>query len=175
MSPYAFYQFWLNQGDAEVGGLLRVFTFLSRAEIEVLEAEHADKPFLRAAQRRLAAEVTTLVHGADATHRIEEASAALFSGEPLGHVDADVLVEALGTARPLVAHSSGQSLTDLFVESGLVQSRSEARRAFAEGGAYVNNERAEDPDYVPTGADFVGGRVLVLRRGKKNFAGVSAP
>jgi tyrosyl-tRNA synthetase len=175
MSPYAFYQFWLNQGDAEVGGLLRVFTFLSREEIEALEAEHTDRPFLRAAQRRLAAEVTTLVHGADQTRRIEEASAALFGGEPLQHVDAEVLIHALETARPLVTDAGGMSLTDLFVEAGLVQSRSEARRAFAEGGAYLNNERAEDPDYVPTDGDFVGGRVLVLRRGKKNFAGVSAP
>jgi tyrosyl-tRNA synthetase len=174
MSPYAFYQFWLNQGDAEVGGLLRVFTFLSRDEIEALEAEHAEKPFLRAAQRRLAAEVTTLVHGADLTRRIEEASAALFSGEPLDGVDAEVLVHALETARPLVAGAAGKTLTDLFVESGLVQSRGEARRAFAEGGAYVNNERADDPDYVPTEADFLDGRVLVLRRGKKSFAGVSA-
>ncbi|HEX5086924.1 MAG TPA: tyrosine--tRNA ligase [Nocardioides sp.] len=173
MSPYAFYQFWLNQGDAEVGGLLRVFTFLSREEIEALEAEHSEKPFLRAAQRRLAAEVTSLVHGADETRRIEEASAALFGGEPLGDVDAGVLVHALETARPLVAGAAGKTLTDLFVESGLVQSRSEARRAFAEGGAYLNNERVDDPDYVPTDADFLGGRVLVLRRGKKNFAGVS--
>jgi tyrosyl-tRNA synthetase len=173
MSPYAFYQFWLNQGDAEVGGLLRVFTFLSREEIEALETEHAEKPYLRAAQRRLAAEVTTLVHGADQTRRIEEASAALFGGEPLQHVDAEVLVHALETARPLITDTGGKSLTDLFVEAGLVQSRSEARRAFAEGGAYLNNERAEDPDYVPTDADFLGGRVMVLRRGKKSFAGVS--
>jgi tyrosyl-tRNA synthetase len=175
MSPYAFYQFWLNQGDAEVGGLLRVFTFLSREEIEALEAEHAERPFLRAAQRRLATEVTTLVHGAEQTRRIEEASAALFGGEPLGDVDAGVLVQALETARPLVTGAAGKTLTDLFVESGLVQSRSEARRAFAEGGAYLNNERADDPDYVPTATDFLDGRVLVLRRGKKNFAGVSAP
>jgi tyrosyl-tRNA synthetase len=173
MSPYTFYQWWLNQGDDEVGSLLRVFTFLSREEIEALEAEHAEKPFLRAAQRRLATEVTTLVHGAEQTRRIEEASAALFGGEPLQHVDAEVLVHALETARPLVTDAGGKSLTDLFVEAGLVQSRSEARRAFAEGGAYLNNQRAEDPDYVPTATDFVGGRVLVLRRGKKNFAGVS--
>ena len=174
MSPYAFYQFWLNQGDAEVGQLLRVFTFLSREEIEALEAEHAEQPHRRAAQRRLAAEVTTLVHGADRTRDIEEASAALFGGQPLGDVDAGVLVDALATARPLVTGAAGKTLTDLLVESGLVQSRSEARRAVAEGGAYVNNERVEDPDHVPADADFLGGRVLVLRRGKKNFAGVVA-
>ncbi len=174
MSPYAFYQFWLNQGDTEVGGLLRVFTFLPRAEIEALEAQHAEKPFLRSAQRTLAAHVTTLVHGAEETRRIEEASEALFSGGSLAAADPDVLAQALATARPLLTDAAGKSLTDLFVDSGLVQSRSEARRAFAEGGAYLNNQRAEDPDYVPTSADFLGGKVLVLRRGKKNFAGVSA-
>jgi tyrosyl-tRNA synthetase len=174
MSPYSFYQFWLNQGDAEVGQLLRVFTFLPRAEIESLEAQHAEKPFLRTAQRTLAAHVTTLVHGVEETRRIEEASEALFSGGSLAAADPDVLAQALSTARPLVTDAAGKSLTDLFVDSGLVQSRSEARRAFAEGGAYLNNERAEDPDYVPTAADFLGGKVLVLRRGKKSFAGVSA-
>jgi tyrosyl-tRNA synthetase len=174
MSPYAFYQFWLNQGDAEIGQLLRVFTFLSRAEIEALEAEHAAKPFLRAGQRRLAAEVTTLVHGGAETRRIEEASEALFSGGSLAAADPAVLAQALATARPLVVAAAGKTLTDLFVDTGLVQSRSEARRAFAEGGAYLNNERVEDPDYVPVASDYLGGRILVLRRGKKNFAGVGA-
>ena len=144
------------------------------AEIEALEAQHAEKPFLRSAQRTLAAHVTTLVHGAEETRRIEEASEALFGGGSLAAADPDVLAQALATARPLVTDAAGKSLTDLFVDSGLVQSRSEARRAFAEGGAYLNNERADDPDYVPTAADFLGGKVLVLRRGKKSFAGVSA-
>jgi tyrosyl-tRNA synthetase len=175
MSPYAFYQFWLNQGDAEVGGLLRVFTFLTREEIEAIEAEHAEKPFLRTAQRRLAEQVTALVHGTEQTRRIEEASEALFSGGSLSEADPGVLAEALATARPLVDGRAEKTLTDLFVDAGLVQSRGEARRAFAEGGAYLNNERVEDPDYVPEAADYLGGRVLVLRRGKKNFAGVSAP
>jgi tyrosyl-tRNA synthetase len=175
MSPYAFFQFWLNVEDEKVGELLRIFTFLTRAEIEELEAEHAEKPFLRAAQRRLAHEVTTLVHGAETTERIQVASQALFGGGSLVETDADVLIQALATARPLVTDAAGKSLTDLFVESGLAASRGEARRAFAEGGAYVNNERAEDPDHVPGEGDFLSGRVLVLRRGKKNFAGVAAP
>ncbi|QIG42775.1 tyrosine--tRNA ligase [Nocardioides anomalus] len=175
MSPYAFYQFWLNAEDAKVEELLKVFTFLTRAEIEELVAAHAAEPFRRAAQRRLAAEVTTLVHGAGATAQVEAASAALFSGGSLEGVDPDVLAQALGTARPLVPAPEGATLTDLFVASGLVASRGEARRAFAEGGAYVNNERAEDPEQVPGPDDFLGGRVLVLRRGKKNFAGVTAP
>src|SRR3954467_783708 len=102
MSPYAFYQFWLNQGDAEVGQLLRVFTFLSQEEIEALEAEHAEKPFLRAAQRQLADEVTTLVHGAEATEQVERAAEALFGGGALADANVDYLAEALATARPLV-------------------------------------------------------------------------
>jgi tyrosyl-tRNA synthetase len=175
MSPYAFYQFWLNAEDAKVEELLKVFTFLTRAEIEELVAAHAAEPFRRAAQRRLAAEVTTLVHGAAATAAVEAASAALFSGGSLDGVDPEVLAQALATARPLVPATEGATLTDLFVASGLVASRGEARRAFSEGGAYVNNERAEDPEHVPEPGEFLGGRVLVLRRGKKNFAGVTAP
>jgi tyrosyl-tRNA synthetase len=175
MSPYAFFQFWLNVEDEKVEELLKIFTFLDRPTIEALVAEHGEKPFLRAAQRRLATEVTSLVHGADATRRIEEASAALFSGGSLADADADVLAEALATARPLVTGAAGKSVTDLFVDAGLAQSRGEARRAVSEGGAYLNNERVEDPDYVPTAADFLSGKVLVLRKGKKNFAGVTAP
>ena len=175
MSPYAFFQFWLNVEDEKVGELLRIFSFLTREEIEAIEAEHAEKPFLRKGQRTLAEQVTSLVHGAEATRRIDEASAALFSGGSLADADTEVLVQALATARPLVTDASGKTVTDLFVDSGLVQSRSEARRAVTEGGAYLNNERVDDPDYVPTAADFLGGKVLVLRRGKKNFAGVAAP
>jgi tyrosyl-tRNA synthetase len=175
MTPYAFYQFWLNVEDEQVGELLRIFTFLGREDIESLEAQHADKPFLRRAQRTLAEHTTTLVHGAETTQRIEAASEALFSGGSLADADTGTLREALATARPLVTDAAGKSVTDLFVEAGLVQSRSEARRAVAEGGAYLNNERVDDPDYVPAPGDFLGGEVLVLRRGKKNFAGVAAP
>ena len=126
-------------------------------------------------QRTLAEHVTTLVHGAETTGRIEAASEALFSGGSLADADTEVLSQALATARPLVTGAAGKSVTDLFVEAGLVQSRSEARRAVAEGGAYLNNERVDDPDYVPTADDFLGGECLVLRRGKKSFAGVAAP
>ena len=175
MSPYAFFQFWLNVEDEKVGELLRIFTFLPREQIEQVVADHVEKPFLRSAQRLLAEEVTTTVHGAEATRGIQAASAALFSGGSLVEADVDVLLQALATARPLVTAEPGATVTDLFVGSGLVASRGEARRAVAEGGAYVNNERVSDPDHVPATADFLGGRVLVLRRGKKNFAGVTAP
>ncbi|WP_028635869.1 MULTISPECIES: tyrosine--tRNA ligase [unclassified Nocardioides] len=174
MSPYAFYQFWLNTEDEKVGELLRVFTFLSRAEIEELEAQHAEKPFLRAGQRALAEHVTTLVHGAAETERIKAASAALFGGGDLRAVGWPTLHAALGTARELVTVPADAvpTIVDLLVATGLVQSKGEARRAVAEGGAYLNNDRVEDPDYVPSDADLIEDRLLVLRRGKKSFAGV---
>jgi tyrosyl-tRNA synthetase len=174
MSPYAFYQFWLNVEDEKVGELLRIFTFLPRTEIEGVEAEHAEKPFLRVGQRTLAEQVTTLVHGADETRRIQAASAALFGGGDLGSAGLSTLRAALATARPLVQVPAGSvpTIVDLLVETGLVQSKGEARRAVGEGGAYVNNERVDDPEHVPSADDLIGGRLLVLRRGKKNFAGV---
>jgi tyrosyl-tRNA synthetase len=173
MSPYAFYQFWLNQGDAEVGGLLRVFTFLSREDIEALEAEHAEKPFLRAAQRRLAAEVTTLVHGAEETRQIQAASEALFGGGDLTGLSSATLGAALTEAGAVRVEGGAElpTIVDLLVASGLSASKGEARRTVAEGGAYLNNERVTDPETRPTSADLLGGW-LVLRRGKKSFAGV---
>lgn len=173
MAPYAFYQFWLNVEDEKVGELLRIFTFLSRDEIEALDAEHAEKPFLRAGQRALAREVTTLVHGADETDRIEAASAALFGGGDLRAIGARTLDAALATARPMLeVDALDRTVVDLLVDTGLVKSRGEARRAVTEGGAYVNNERVDDPDHVPSAGDLIDDRLLVLRRGKKNFAGV---
>ncbi|WP_337191768.1 tyrosine--tRNA ligase [Nocardioides flavescens] len=172
MSPYGFYQFWLNAEDEKVGELLRIFTFLPRAEIEALEAEHAEAPFRRTAQRRLAEEVTTLVHGAEETARIQAASAALFGGGELRDAGAATLRAALETARPLLRVETLPGIVDLLVESGLCASKGEARRAVAEGGAYVNNVRVEDVEHVPSSDDLVDGRLLVLRRGKKNFAGV---
>ena len=173
MSPYSFFQFWLNVEDEKVGELLRVFTFLSREEIEALEAEHAEKPFLRAGQRTLARAMTTLVHGEDETARIETASAALFGGGDLRAAGARTLDAALSTARPVLeVDGLGANIVDLLVDAGLVTSKGEARRAVAEGGAYLNNERVENPDYVPVAGDLIEDRLLVLRRGKKNFAGV---
>ena len=174
MSPYAFYQFWLNVEDEKVGELLRIFTFRSRAEIEDLVAAHAEKPFLRAAQRALAEEVTTLVHGAGETEQIKAASAALFGTGDLRSVGWSTLHAALATARPLVTVPADAvpTVVDLLVATELVKSKSEARRAVAEGGAYLNNDRVEDPEYVPSEADLIEDRLLVLRRGKKSFAGV---
>ncbi|MCP3424309.1 tyrosine--tRNA ligase [Nocardioides pinisoli] len=173
LSPYAFHQFWLNVEDEKVGELLRVFTFLSREEIEDLEQQTAEKPFLRAGQKRLADEVTALVHGAEEVEHAKAAAAALFGGGDLAGIKPDTLVSALreagGTTLP-----AGElpGILDLLVAAGLTKSKGEARRTVAEGGAYLNNVRVEDPDLQPTESDLVAGSWLVLRRGKKKFAGV---
>src|SRR6478609_6393363 len=174
MSPYAFYQFWLNVEDEKVGELLRIFTFLSRAEIEEIEAQHAEKPFLRAGQRALAEQVTTLVHGAEETERIKAASAALFGGGDLSTLSTDTLGAALREAGSTMVDGDEEipTVVDLLVASGLAKSKGEARRTVSEGGAYLNNARVDDPELVPAESDLIGGSWLVLRRGKKNFAGV---
>ena len=173
LSPYSFYQFWLNVEDEKVGELLRIFTFLSRAEIEEIEATHAEKPFLRAGQKALAEHVTTLVHGAEETARIQAASAALFGGGDMSTLSADTLGAALGEAGAIaVERARMPSVTDLLVEAGLAKSKGEARRTVGEGGAYLNNVRVEDPELVPTEDHLIGGRWMVLRKGKKSFKGV---
>jgi tyrosyl-tRNA synthetase len=174
LSPYAFYQFWLNVEDVKVGELLRAFTFLPREEIEDLEAQMQDKPFLRAGQRALAEHVTTLVHGADETERIKAASAALFGAGTLAELDPATLAAALAEAGVTqVKRAEGlPTVVDLLVATGLSKSKGDARRTVAEGGAYLNNERVGDPDVIPTDDDLLAGSWLVLRRGKKNLAGV---
>lgn len=173
MSPYAFHQFWLNVEDEKVAEMLRIFTFLPREEIEALEKQTADEPWKRAAQRRLADEVTTLVHGAEETEQAKAAAAALFGGGDLHSISTTTLAAAVREAGSTsVSRSDLPSVVDLFVQTGLAKSKGEARRTISEGGAYLNNERVEDPERVPTEGDLLGGAWLVLRRGKKNFAGV---
>jgi tyrosyl-tRNA synthetase len=174
MSPYAFHQFWLNVEDEKVGELLRVFTFLSRDEIEELEASHTEKPFLRLGQKALADHVTGLVHGIEETEQAKAAAAALFGGGDLTALTAATLGAALREAGVATLDRAAglPSVTDLFVTTGLVKSRSEARRTVSEGGAYVNNERVADPDATIAETDLIGGSWLVLRRGKKHCAGV---
>jgi tyrosyl-tRNA synthetase len=171
MSPYAFHQFWLNVEDEKVVELLKVFTFLSRAEIEELARATAEKPFLRTAQKALADEVTTLVHGSDETAHAKAAAAALFGGGDLRALAPGSLAAALAEAGS-AAVPAGTGIVDLLAATGLVKSKGEARRAIAEGGAYLNNERVTDPDLVPGPEDLVDGEWLVLRRGKKHLAGV---
>ena len=173
LSPYAFYQFWLNVEDVKVGELLRIFTFLDRAEIEELDQQTAEKPFLRAGQKRLAEEVTSFVHGPEETERIKAASAALFGGGDLRSLDGGTLGAALREAGGGEVSASEQpTIVDLLVAAGLSESRGAARRTVGEGGAYLNNERVADPELRPGPDDTVADGWLVLRRGKKNFAGV---
>jgi tyrosyl-tRNA synthetase len=174
MSPYAFYQFWLNVEDEKVVELLKVFTFLDRDEIGELETQTREKPFLRAGQKALAEQVTSLVHGLEEMEQARAAAAALFGGGDLRALSPATLATALSEAgASRVDPDDGvPTMVDLLVLSGLVRSKGEARRTVGEGGAYLNNERIEDPDYVPTDDDVIGGSWLVLRRGKKNFAGV---
>jgi tyrosyl-tRNA synthetase len=171
LSPYAFHQFWLNAEDAKVVELLKVFTFLSRPEIEELQAQTEAEPYRRAAQKALADEVTTLVHGATETEQAKAAAAALFGGGELRELNAQTLGSALREAGAVQA-PAGTSFVDLLVQTGLVKSKSDARRTISEGGAYLNNERVSDPDLVPGTSDLVAGGWLVLRRGKRNLAGV---
>jgi tyrosyl-tRNA synthetase len=173
-SPYAFYQFWLNVDDRDVVDLLKYYTFRTREEIEDLELQTREKPYLRAAQRTLADDVTTLVHGADETARIKAAASALFGGGALDELAVETLGAALREAGSVqVKRGDGMpSYVDLMVETGLVSSKGAARRTIGEGGAYLNNERVQDPDLVPGPEHLIGGAWLVLRRGKKNLAGV---
>ncbi|QBX56649.1 tyrosine--tRNA ligase [Nocardioides seonyuensis] len=173
MSPYAFHQFWLNVEDEKVGELLRIFTFLTREEILELEAETAEKPYLRAGQKRLADEVTALVHGEEEVEHAKAAAAALFGGGDLATLNGATLGAALSEAGSIqVDRDQMPSLVDLLVETGLVKSKGDARRTVSEGGAYLNNERVADAERVPGEDDILAGGWLVLRRGKKSFAGV---
>ena len=172
MSPYAFHQFWLNAEDDKVGELLRVFTFLSREEIEDLERQTAEKPFLRAAQKALADAVTTrgARGGGDRAGQGRGGRAVRRRRPPRARARRRWRPRC---ARPVPdRRPRGTGIVDLFVESGLASSKGEARRTIGEGGAYLNNERVTDPDHVPGDDDLIAGAWLVLRRGKKHLAGV---
>ena len=200
MSPYAFYQFWVNRTDTEVPGLLRVFTFRSRNEIEELEREIIARPAARTAQRLLADDVTTLVHGPEECGRAVAASQALFGQGDLRTLDERTLAAALAEV-PSAVISAGRpapgedgsggdgpggdgsggddagqgglpKVADLMAAAGITASKSAARRAIAEGGAYLNNVKVPDPDAVPQLSDLLYGRYLVLRRGKRTVGGV---
>jgi tyrosyl-tRNA synthetase len=177
LSPYGFYQFWLNLDDADMPSHLRIMSFKPREEIEELEKLTADRPAARAAQRALAEELTTLVHGADETARVIAASQALFGRGSLAELDERTLAAALSETPGgrLAAGDELPSYVDALVASGVVESKSAARRAIAEGGAYVNNVRldpATPVDAAPGADDLLHGRWLVLRRGKRTVGGV---
>ena len=172
-SPYTWYQYFINASDADVIRYLRWFTFLSAEELAELETEVAERPFKREAQRRLAREMTNLVHGEDATAAVELASQALFGRAELTDLDEKTLASAVSETEVFqVNGGDSRTIVDLLVGTGLVDSRGAARRAIKEGGAYVNNERIESEEWEPQAGDLLHGSWLVLRRGKKNFAGV---
>lgn len=168
-SPYRMYQFWLSTTDADVIDRLKVFTFLGRAEIEEYATLVADEPFRRAAQKRLALEVVSTVHGVDAAAAVIAASEALFGQGDLTGLDATTLRTALDEL-PHVTVAAGTPVTDALVATGLVSSASEARRAISQGGVTLDGARVED-DTVTVQGSLPGG-VSVLRRGKKTLAGV---
>lgn len=173
-SPYAWYQYFVNTADADVVRYLRWFTFLSREELDELEQATVERPHAREAQRRLAAEMTTLVHGEENTRSVQLASQALFGRGELAELNESTLAAALTEAAvdgKVAESTSASTIVDLLVATGLSDSRGAARRAVNEGGVAVNNQKVSDLEWTPSDADYLHEHWLVLRRGKKNFAG----
>ncbi|AGG66741.1 tyrosine--tRNA ligase [Corynebacterium callunae] len=172
-SPYAWYQYFINAADADVIRYLRWFTFLTQEELAELEVEVAERPGKREAQRRLAREMTNLVHGEEATAAVELAAQALFGRADLSDLDEKTLAASVSeTEVAEIQAGEPRTIIDLLVASGLADSKGAAKRAVKEGGAYVNNERISSDDWEPAAEDLLHGSWLVLRKGKKNFAGV---
>ncbi|NKQ58767.1 tyrosine--tRNA ligase [Amycolatopsis sp. K13G38] len=172
-SPYAWFQYFVNVGDAEVVPYLKMFTFLSRDEIAELEQLTVDKPQLRAGQRKLAEELTTLVHGADQTRQVTMASQALFGRGELGELS-EATVDAVMREVPTgeVRLADQPTIIDLLIAPGLVDSKGAARRTVKEGGAYVNNVKITDEEWRPEVDGTLHGKWLVVRRGKRTTGGV---
>jgi tyrosyl-tRNA synthetase len=175
-TPYAWYQYFLNTADADVVKFLKWYTFLTRDELADLQEATQSRPHERAAQRRLAQELTNLVHGPEATEAVEHASQALFGRAELGTLAEPTLAAALreiGNGQVAELRAGGpEAIADLLVAGGLSPSKGAARRTIAEGGVYVNNVRIESDEWRPQPSDFLYGRWLVLRRGKRNIAGI---
>lgn len=173
-SPYSFYQFWINADDRDVATLLRTFTYRTQEDINALLAATEERPQAREAQRALAQDVTTLVHGAHATSQAEAAASALFGRGELQELDAKTLDSAMKEAPNAEVSLGGEPLTvsELLVKCELVASNGAGRRAIAEGGVSVNNVKVEDESATVSAADFLHGEWLVLRRGKRTFGGI---
>ncbi|MEV8143032.1 tyrosine--tRNA ligase [Specibacter sp. NPDC078709] len=169
-SPFDMYQFWLNTADADVVDRLKVFTFLSREEIAAIGASVAEKPQAREGQRTLAFQVTSLVHGVDATLKVIAASAALFGQGDLAELDQRTLESATRELPRSSAPAAGLSIVELLVASGLSKTNSEARRTVGEGGAYVNNQKVTDLDAVLGADQALHGKYLLVRRGKRTLS-----
>ena len=174
MPPYAFYQFWLNVADAEVPNLLRVYSFKSREEIGQLVKESEERPAARIGQRALAEEVTTLVHGEEETRRAIAASRALFGQGSLTDLDERTLAAVAAEVRAAAIPGNGglPPVANLMAAAGVASTVSAARRAIAEGGAYLNNQRVTDEKAVPRPEDLLHSRYLILRRGKRTVGAV---
>ena len=170
MSPYAFYQFWLQVEDADVVRFLKIFTFLDRVRIEELEVEVAERPHARAAQKALAAEVTKLVHGEEEFERVLGATNALWGGGDLRAIDADTLASATSDLPRATVKLGEATMVDALVETGLEKGRGAARRTIASGGAYLNNVKFEDAEAVFTADDVLAGHRLLIRKGRRNLA-----
>ncbi|WUH94208.1 tyrosine--tRNA ligase [Streptomyces sp. NBC_00433] len=170
-TPYAFYQFWLNADDRDISTFVRIFSFRTREEIEELERSTAERPQARAAQRALAEELTTLVHGADQCAAVIAASRALFGQGDLADLDEATLAAALSEL-PRAQVAELAPVADLLALVDLVPSKSAARRTIKEGGAYLNNAKVTSEDETPSTSDLIHGRWLVLRRGKRNLGAV---
>jgi tyrosyl-tRNA synthetase len=173
-SPYAFFQYWLNTDDKDVINFLKVFSFKSREEIESLEKTHLENPGAREAHRALARELTSLVHSQDICDRVEAAARALFGQGELSELDEATLSSALAEL-PRTTVKSGEVVptwVDLLAATGVVDSKSAARRIVKEGGAYLNNIKILAEDFAPSKTDFLCGKYAVLRKGKRDLAAV---
>jgi len=173
-SPYAFFQYWLNTDDKDVINFLKVFSFKSKSEIESLEKSHNENPGAREAHRALARELTALVHSEDICNRVEAAARALFGQGELSELDEATLASALAEL-PRTTVKSGDAIptwVDLLAATGVVDSKSAARRIVKEGGAYLNNVKISGEDFAPEKSDFLCGKYAVLRKGKRDLAAV---
>jgi tyrosyl-tRNA synthetase len=173
-SPYAFFQYWLNTDDKDVINFLKVFSFRTRTEIEALEKEHNENPGARDAHRALAREITSLVHSPQIAERVEEAARALFGQGDLNTLNEATLAAALSELPRVVISKSDEIPTwvDLLAATGVVESKSAARRIVREGGAYLNNEKIAGEDFRLEKSHFLCGKYAVLRKGKRDLAAV---
>jgi tyrosyl-tRNA synthetase len=174
-SPYAFFQYWLNIDDVDARTWLPLFSERPAEEVAALIAESVERPAARAAQRALAEELTGLVHGEDELRQAEAAGRALFGRDDLSALGPQTLGAALREAGSVTVDGDVPTVAQLLQLTGLVSSLSEARRTVKEGGAYLNNERVADAEAVPEDSDWLPGGWLVLRRGRRNVAGVQRP
>jgi tyrosyl-tRNA synthetase len=171
-SPYAFFQFWLNTDDRDVLGYCKSLTFLSADEVDELARATAERPAAREAQRTLARQLTTLVHGAETAAAVEAAGAALFGRGELAGLDRATMAAAFAELPGTIVEGALPTVAELLVAGGLERSGNSARRTIAEGGAYLNNVKVTDEAAVPGPEDLLHGKWLLLRRGKRNLAAV---